>query len=184
VIIFDAVYDKVRGMLLDQASKLRVGVGDEDDFGPVISREALDRMLACIEEAKGRGAKVLAGGGRLTGKSHEAGFYLAPTILENVTPADPLSTTELFGPVTVLHRVKNLDEALALANGSPFGLTAAIHTASIHRAMVFQTAIQAGVAVVNGPTYGSEPHMPFGGLKRSGNGFREAGSEALDVFSD
>jgi aldehyde dehydrogenase (NAD+) len=80
--------------------------------------------------------------------------------------------------------VSDFHEAIAVANESPFGLTAAIHTTSIHRAMAFVGRIQAGVAVVNGGTYGSEPHMPFGGLKQSGNGWREAGREALDVYSD
>ena len=184
LIVFDAVYDRFKKLILDRTEKLRVGVTDDDDFGPVISKDALDRILSHVGKAKKRGASILAGGHRLKGEGRDSGFYLAPTILENVPPADPLSVTELFGPVTVLHRVKNLEEALAVANGSPFGLTAAIHTASLHRAMVFQSKIQSGVAVVNGPTYGSEPHMPFGGLKQSGNGLREAGSEALDVFSD
>jgi alpha-ketoglutaric semialdehyde dehydrogenase len=80
--------------------------------------------------------------------------------------------------------VRNFEEAVALANDSPFGLTASIHTQNIHRAMTFIGRIQSGVAVVNGGTYGSEPHMPFGGLKQSGNGWREAGTQALDVYSD
>jgi aldehyde dehydrogenase (NAD+) len=83
-----------------------------------------------------------------------------------------------------LYRVKNFAEALHLANDSPYGLTACIHTRSIHRATEFTQKIQAGVAVVNAATYGSEPHMPFGGLRQSGNGSREPGTEALDVYSD
>jgi aldehyde dehydrogenase (NAD+) len=90
---------------------------------------------------------------------------------------------ELFGPITCLYRVKDFEEALTLANDSPYGLTACIHTRNIHRAMEFTQRVQAGVAVVNAGTYGSEPHMPFGGLKQSGNGTREPGTEALDVYS-
>jgi acyl-CoA reductase-like NAD-dependent aldehyde dehydrogenase len=90
----------------------------------------------------------------------------------------------LFGPITCLYRVKGFADALAFADQSPFGLTAAIHTRNINRAMTFINRIRAGVASINGGTYGSEPHMPFGGLRQSGNGWREAGTEALDVYSD
>ena len=83
-----------------------------------------------------------------------------------------------------MYRVRDFEEAVRLANDSPFGLTASIHTQNINRAMTFIGRIQAGVAVVNGGTYGSEPHMPFGGLRNSGNGWREAGTQALDVYSD
>jgi aldehyde dehydrogenase (NAD+) len=91
---------------------------------------------------------------------------------------------ELFGPVTVLYRVADLDEAIALVNDSPYGLTAAVHTASVHRAMRFAERVQAGVVVVNAGTHGSEPHMGFGGVKDSSTGWREAGIESLDVYSD
>ena len=86
--------------------------------------------------------------------------------------------------MTALYRVSSLDEALAVVNDSPYGLTAAIHTASVHRALQFAERVQAGVVVVNAGTHGSEPHMGFGGVKDSGTGWREAGIEALDVYSD
>ena len=127
---------------------------------------------------------MLTGGHRLTGSGYGDGYFVAPTILEHVGPNDEISRSELFGPITCLYRVQTFDEAIALANDSPFGLTASIHTQNIHRAMTFLGRIQAGVAVVNGGTYGSEPHMPFGGLRQSGNGWREAGTQALDVYSD
>jgi aldehyde dehydrogenase (NAD+) len=91
--------------------------------------------------------------------------------------------TELFGPIVCLYRAYDFEDALALANDSPYGLTACIHTRSIHRAMSFVQRVQAGVAVVNAGTFGSEPHMPFGGVKQSGNGTREPGTEALEVYS-
>jgi len=83
-----------------------------------------------------------------------------------------------------LYRVRDFAEALALSNNSPYGLTACIHTRSVHRAWEYAHKVQAGVAVVNAGTYGSEPHMPFGGVKQSGNGSREPGTEALDIYSD
>jgi aldehyde dehydrogenase (NAD+) len=109
---------------------------------------------------------------------------MAPTLIENADPRSRISTTELFGPIACLYKVKDFAGALAMANDSPYGLTACIHTRNIHRAIEFSHKVQAGVTVVNAGTYGSEPHMPFGGLKQSGNGTREPGTEALDVYSD
>ncbi len=173
LIVFASVYDRFRQLVLDRTAKLKLGVSDGDDVGPVVSQASLQRILDGI-----KGAKILCGGRRAQAK----GWYLEPTVLEDA-PAS-VSCTELFGPVTSLHRANDFEHALALANDSPFGLTASIHTASVHRAMAFLARVQAGVAIVNGPTYGSEPHMPFGGLKQSGAGGREAGTEALDVYSE
>ena len=184
IIIFASVYDEFRDMLVEQTSKLKVGVGDDDDFGPVINEVQLTNMLSGIEQAREKGAVVLTGGHRLTDPAHADGFYMAATIIEKVSPQHEISTKEIFGPITCLYRVKNFSEALQLSNDSPYGLTACIHTRSIHRAVEFTQKVQAGVAVVNAGTYGSEPHMPFGGLKQSGNGTREPGTEALDVYSD
>jgi aldehyde dehydrogenase (NAD+) len=108
---------------------------------------------------------------------------MAPTVLENAASDHEISRIELFGPVTCLYRVPGFDEALALANDSLYGLTACIHTRNVHRAMQFVQKAQAGVVVINAGTFGSEPHMPFGGQKQSGNGTREPGTEALDVYS-
>jgi acyl-CoA reductase-like NAD-dependent aldehyde dehydrogenase len=167
LIVFDAAYDEFRDRL--------VAAAREYEAGPVISEASLERILAALD-----GASVAAGGERL----ERAGWWLAPTVLEDVLPDAELSCAELFGPVTILYRVADLPEAIALANDSPYGLTAAIHTASVHRAMRFAEAVEAGVVVVNGGTHGSEPHMGFGGVKQSGTGWREAGVEALDVYTD
>jgi acyl-CoA reductase-like NAD-dependent aldehyde dehydrogenase len=167
IVVFDAVYDEFRARLVNGARTY--------ETGPVISEESLERILVALE-----GAAVVAGGERVD----RPGWWLAPTILENVPAEDDLSCRELFGPVTILYRVRDLDEALALVNDSPYGLTSAIHTASIHRAMRFADAVEAGVVVINGGTHGSEPHMGFGGVKQSGTGWREAGVEALDVYTE
>jgi aldehyde dehydrogenase (NAD+) len=143
----------------------------------VISDRSLERIVATIERS---GAAVACGGRRID----RPGWWLEPTVLENVSSDAEVSCEELFGPVTILYRVRSFDEAVALVNDSPYGLTAAIHTASVHRAMAFADSVQAGVVVVNGGTHGSEPHMGFGGVKQSGTGWREAGVEALDVYSD
>ena len=184
IIVFDSIYDRFREMLVERTNQLKVGPGNDDDLGPVINEKQLANMIGAIQAAQQKGAEILTGGHRLTDDSHAGGFYMAPTLIENVAPQDEISTSELFGPITCLYRVSNFKEALQLANNSPYGLTACIHTLNFHRAIEFSQKVQAGVAVVNAGTFGSEPHMPFGGLKQSGNGTREPGTEALDVYSD
>jgi aldehyde dehydrogenase (NAD+) len=184
IIVFDQVYDRFKSMLVEAVGRLNVGTADTDDFGPVINEEQMRNMLAAVGRAKAAGATILTGGHRLSGGSWGDGYFVAPTIIEDVRHEDEISRSELFGPITCLYRVSSFEQAIALANDSPFGLTASIHTRSLNRAMTFLSAIQSGVAVVNGGTYGSEPHLPFGGLRQSGNGWREAGTQALDVYSD
>jgi aldehyde dehydrogenase (NAD+) len=167
LVVFDSVYDEFRDLFVAGAQGY--------ETGPVISEVGLDRIVAALE-----GANVLSGGKRLD----RPGWWLSPTVIEDVAADGALSRTELFGPVTILYRVRDLEQAIAFVNDSPYGLTSAIHTASIHRAMIFSDAVQAGVVVVNGGTHGSEPHMGFGGVKQSGTGWREAGVEALDVYTE
>jgi len=184
ILVFDRVYDEFRAMLLEATRQLRVGTSDDDYLGPVINEEQMTNMLASVDRARAAGASIIIGGHRMSGPGYDGGFFVAPTLIEHVGPNDDISRSELFGPITILYRVRDFDEAIAIANDSPFGLTAAVHTQNLNRAMTFLNRIQCGVAVVNGGTYGSEPHMPFGGLRQSGNGWREAGTQALDVYSD
>ncbi|CAN0500661.1 unnamed protein product, partial [Laminaria digitata] len=184
VIVFDSVYDAFKEKLLEAAGRLKVGADDGDDFGPVINERQLNNMLAAIERARGEGAVVLAGGERLVGPAHEKGCYIGPTVIENAPVDAEISCQELFGPIASLYKVSDFVEALALANDTPYGLTACIHTNNFDRAIEFTQKVRTGVAVVNAGTYGSEPHMPFGGLGLSGNGSREPGTEALDVYSE
>jgi aldehyde dehydrogenase (NAD+) len=180
LIVFEAVYEPFRDLLLERARAQKVGPDDEHDFGPVINERQLEHMLGAVERAQAAGATVLTGGERLD----RPGFYMAPTIVEGAGADSDISRTELFGPIATLHRVGGFEEALAVANASPYGLTAAIWTASIHRGQEFVRRVVAGGVQVNGPTYGFEPHVPFGGQRDSGTGWREPGTEALDVYSD
>ena len=173
IAVFDSVYDEFRSRFVAAAEAFA-------DAGPVISEASLDRILGALAGARESGATVLCGGERM----ERDGWWLAPTVVEDVAADAELSCTELFGPVTILYRVRDLEEALAVVNDSPYGLTSAVHTASVHRAMRFAEKAQAGVVVVNGGTHGSEPHMGFGGVKQSGTGWREPGVEALDVYSE
>ena len=182
IVVFDTVYDSFRAKFLDRVAKVKVGSGPEDDCGPVISKANLDRLIAQVQGAVSRGATVVTGGGATPAKA--PGYYMQPTVLENASPADDVSQTELFGPVTCLYRVSGFEEAVQLANGTHYGLTGAIHTTNLHRAQEFITRYQGGLVSINGATYGAGPHMPFGGVKNSGNGFREPGTEALDVYTE
>jgi aldehyde dehydrogenase (NAD+) len=137
-------------------------------------------MLASVQRAVSQGATLLHGGERVG----DRGCFVAPTLIEGADAGSEIANTELFGPIATLHRVPSFDAAVEAANASPYGLTAAIWTGSVHRGQEFIARIRFGVASVNGPTYGSEPHWPFGGLRDSGTGWREAGTEALDVYSE
>lgn len=184
IIVFDSVYDRFREMLIERTKTLRVGDDDAADLGPVINERQLNNMLESVARARSGGATVLIGGERVTEGDVAKGYYMAPTLVEGVDPADEMSRKELFGPIASLYRVPDFASALELANDSDYGLTACIHTRSVHRMMEFVQRSESGVVVVNAGTYGSEPHMPFGGTKRSGNGSREPGTEALDVYSN
>ena len=184
VIAFASIYAAFKEKLIEAVAKLKIGPSDGDDFGPVINRRQLEAMVAAVSQAKENGAKVVTGGDRISDPAHAAGWYMAPTVVEGVGPKDELSVKELFGPVASLYSVPDYAAALAMANDSPYGLTACIHTKNVDRAIDFAHRVRAGVAVVNAGTYGSEPHMPFGGVDQSGNGTREPGTEALDVYSN
>jgi aldehyde dehydrogenase (NAD+) len=182
IIVFDRVYDAFRDAMLARVKALKVGSGPDDDCGPVISRHSFDRLLSAVDGAAGRGARVLTGGHGVDALA--PGYYMAPTVLENVAHDDQVSQQELFGPITCLYRVADFEEAIALANATAYGLTGAIHTFNSNRIEQFVARYHAGLVSINGPTYGAGPHMPFGGVKNSGNGFREPGTEALDVYSE
>lgn len=184
IIVFDAVYEAFKTRLLQATAGLRVGPEEADDLGPVVNARQLANLCAAVERARAEGATLLAGGGRLTDERHAGGYYIAPTILEGAAPDAEISREELFGPVCCLYRVPDFEAALALANDCDYGLSACIHTRDLDRGIEFCKRVQTGMAVINGPTYGSEPHMPFGGVKQSGNGSREPGTEAIDIYSD
>ncbi|KPF66597.1 aldehyde dehydrogenase [Bosea sp. AAP35] len=184
IIVFSSVYEAFQDKLIAATRALKLGVDADCDLGPVINQRQLDHMLAAIDKAVHSGAHVLVGGARAQDSSLSTGFYMQPTILAGLADDDESSTTELFGPITAMYRVPDFEAAIALANRSPYGLTGSIHTSSIDRAFAFIGRLEAGVAVVNGGTHGSEPHMPFGGTKASGNGTREPGTEALDIYTN
>lgn len=184
VIVMENVYDDFKAKFIAKAKSLRLGVDENSDLGPVINQRQHHMILSAFNRVREEGGVFLCGGNAPKNENLKAGYYITPTIIEGIDPTSKLSQEEIFGPVTILYKVNNLDEALAIANGTEYGLTAAIHTTNVDRAMWFAQRVKAGVANVNIGTYGSEPHMPFGGFGSSGNGSREPGVEALDVYSE
>lgn len=184
IIVFRSVLDEFRSRLVARTQSLKLGVTQGCDLGPVITKHQQKSVLSAIDDARARGGRVLCGGGAPSAQELARGYYIQPTLVEGLDMRADLSCKEVFGPVATLHVVDNLDEALNVANATEYGLTAAIHTNSIDRAMWFAHRVCAGVANVNLGTFGSEPHMPFGGFGASGNGTREPGIEALDVYSE
>ncbi len=184
IIVFDSVYDEFKKLFLEHTARLTLGPDNDNDLGPVINQRQLDNMAAAVDKAVQDGATLLCGGSRLTDPDHAQGFYMAPTVLEGASPQAAISRDELFGPITCLYRVQGFQEALDLTNDSEYGLSACIHTKSLDRALEFCKRAATGVTVVNAGTFGSEPHMPFGGVGQSGNGSREPGTEAVDIYTE
>jgi aldehyde dehydrogenase (NAD+) len=184
LILFGAVYDAFLERFVSAAKALKLGIGSECELGPVVNARNLEAMLQALARARNAGAEIVCGGERAQQPDLVHGYYLLPTVVTGIDPEAELSSVELFGPITVVHRVDSFEEALAVVNRSPYGLTASIHTRNVDQALAFVERVRVGVAVVNGGTHGSEPHMPFGGMKASGNGTREPGTEALDVYSE
>lgn len=184
IIVFKHIYNDFRDKFVAKANSLKLGVNAGCDLGPVMNKRQQQTILAAIENAKAEGGRVLCGGSAPSDSTLARGYYILPTLIEGLDTGAELSRKEIFGPVATLHVVKDAAEALKLANATEYGLTAAIHTRSVDRAMWFAQRVKAGVANVNMGTYGSEPHMPFGGFGVSGNGTREPGAEALDVYSE
>jgi acyl-CoA reductase-like NAD-dependent aldehyde dehydrogenase len=184
IILFDKIYDLFIEKFLVKTLKLKIGNGDDCDLGPVINMRQKERIQKLIHDVQKDGAKILCGASSLPANLPEKGYYIAPTIIVDIPVNHSFSHTEIFGPVVSIYRVNDIEEALQLANNSEYGLTSAIHTKDIDRAMWFVKRVRSGVTNINMGTYGSEPHMPFGGFGLSGNGTREPGEEAIAVYSE
>jgi aldehyde dehydrogenase (NAD+) len=186
VIVHERVYDDLAGRLVAAAERMRLGPGWEPDtdVGPVINRAALEKIHSYTEIGKDEGARLLTGGEIASGDGLEHGFFSRPTIFGDVEPQMRIAQEEIFGPTTALIRVRDFDEAIRVANGIRFGLSSSIFTRDVNRAFRAMRDLEAGITYVNAGTTGAEVHLPFGGTKDTGNGHREAGQAALDVFTE
>jgi alpha-ketoglutaric semialdehyde dehydrogenase len=186
VIVQDGAYDALQSRLVAAAEQLRLGVGwkDDTDVGPVINKGALEKIHSYTEIGKGEGAKLLTGGEVASGNGLDKGFYYTPTVFGDVDPQMRIAQEEIFGPTTALIRVRDFDEAIRVSNGIKYGLSSSIFTRDVNKAFRAMRDLQAGITYINAGTIGAEVHLPFGGTKDTGNGHREAGQAALDVFTE
>jgi aldehyde dehydrogenase (NAD+) len=186
LLVHKKVAKKFTQMLGERAAALKVGNGLEEsmEMGPAINESQLDTVLDYISIGKAEGAKLVAGGTRLAGKVHGKGWFVAPTVFGDGHRNMRVAREEIFGAVTVVVPIGSLEEAIDVANDSEYGLSSAIFTQDINKAFVAMRDLEAGIFYVNLPTIGAETHLPFGGCKQTGNGHREAGLAALDVFSE
>jgi aldehyde dehydrogenase (NAD+) len=182
VIVHEAVYGDLQSKLVAAAERLRLGPGWDDatDVGPVINREALERIHGYTQIGRDEGAKLLTGGEAVEGD----GFFYRPTVFADVEPRMRIAQEEIFGPTTALIPIGSFEEAVAAANSVRYGLSSAIYTRDVNRAFAAMRDLQTGITYVNAGTIGAEVHLPFGGTKQTGNGHREAGQAALDVFTE
>jgi aldehyde dehydrogenase (NAD+) len=182
VIVHRRVYGELQARLVAAAERLRLGAGWDEgtDVGPLINRAALDKVSAYTQIGKDEGARLLTGGEALDGP----GFFYRPTVFADVEPGMRIAQEEIFGPTTALIPVESFEAAIAAANGVRFGLSSSIFTRDVNLAFRAMRDLEAGITYINAGTTGAEVHLPFGGTKQTGNGHREAGQAALDVFTE
>ncbi|MCS7006673.1 MAG: aldehyde dehydrogenase family protein [Gaiellaceae bacterium] len=186
VIAQAGVYEALASRLVARAEALRLGVGWDEatDVGPVINRAALEKIHSYTQIGLDEGAKLLTGGEIATEGELAKGFYYRPTIFGDVDPEMRIAQEEIFGPVLALIKVRDEAEAVRVSNGIRYGLSSSIFTRDVNRAFRAIRDLEAGITYVNAGTIGAEVHLPFGGVKDTGNGHREAGQAALDVFTE
>ncbi|MCB2229281.1 aldehyde dehydrogenase family protein [bacterium] len=186
LIVHKDVYKKMVDMMVAKANALKVGNGLDPSvqMGPCVNQSQLDTVLSYVEIGKKEGAKLVAGGERLTGGDYDKGFFVKPSIFADVTQSMRLWKEEIFGPVLSIGVFDNFDQAIEMANDTEYGLSASIYTQDINNAYRAMRDVYTGIFYVNAPTIGAETHLPFGGTKNTGNGHREAAAATLEVYSE
>jgi aldehyde dehydrogenase (NAD+) len=184
LILHEKIKDEFTKRLLAKTKSLRVGNGllPETDVGPVINKAQLEKIEKYVRIGKEEGAILLLGGNRAD--PGLPGYFFEPTVFTDVRPDMRIAQEEIFGPVLSIITVSGLDEAIEVANNTKYGLSSSIYTENIGNAFRAIEKIEAGITYVNAPTIGAEVHLPFGGVKGTGNGFREAGTEAIKEFTE
>jgi alpha-ketoglutaric semialdehyde dehydrogenase len=185
-IIEQDIYQPLVEILIAKTRELKVGNGLEPgiQIGPAVDDKQLETDLKYIEVAKNEGAKLLIGGNRLAGGIYDKGYFVEPTVFGDVTPGMRIAQEEVFGPVLGLMVARDFEDAMRLANGVRFGLSASIVTRDVTRIHQFVSGIEAGLITINLPTAGVEYQLPFGGTKESSFGMREQGPVALDFYTE
>ncbi|MFZ2490186.1 MAG: aldehyde dehydrogenase family protein [Thermoanaerobaculia bacterium] len=186
IVVHAKVYDQFVEKLAIRAKSLKVGNGLEAgmQMGPAVSKGQLATDAEYVEIGKNEGAKLVAGGKVLTDGAYAKGFFHEPTVFADVKPDMRIAQEEIFGPVTAVMKCGSLEEAIEIGNGVKYGLSSSIYTRDINKAYVAMRDMYTGLFYVNAPTIGAEVHLPFGGVKETGNGHREAGVAGIDVFTE
>ncbi|MBI4055579.1 MAG: aldehyde dehydrogenase family protein [Elusimicrobia bacterium] len=187
VIVHREVYQHFTERLVERAQKIRIGNGlqESTEMGPLVNEAQLHQVQAYVEIGKNQdGARLLCGGKRYTEGACADGFFYAPTLFGEARPQMRIAQEEIFGPVVCLIPVRSFEEALETLNHTEYGLSGSIYTRDVRRVLRAIQEIETGITYVNAPTIGAEVHLPFGGVKHTGNGHREAGTAALDIFSE
>ena len=186
LVVHERVHDRLVQLLCERAARLRLGPGLEErtDVGPLINEDALKKVEYYVGVARQDGARVLIGGERATGAGLERGWFYQPTVLAGVTPGMRVEQQEIFGPVLAVIKVASLDEAIRVNNDVPYGLSSSLYTRDVNAAFRAMGELDTGITYVNAPTIGAEAHLPFGGVKQTGNGHREGGWEVYDFYSE
>ncbi len=171
--------------LVKRAEKLRVGDGLKKDvqMGPQVNGQQIETSRRYVKIALEEGAKLLTGGKRLQGKAHADGYFFAPTVLAGVKPGMRIAQEEVFGPVVSLLEFDSFDHAIEIANSVSYGLSASLYTRDVNLGYRAMRDLETGIVYINAPTIGAEVHLPFGGVKQTGNGHREGGTGALDFYT-
>jgi aldehyde dehydrogenase (NAD+) len=186
VVVHERVARAFLSKFVERAKALRVGDGmdPETQMGPSVSADQLSTVRQYVEIGRSEGAVLACGGAVIERGALARGFFHEPTIFSDVQPGMRIAQEEIFGPVVSVLTCRSLDEAVEIGNGVPYGLSASIYTQDVNRAFSAMRDLDTGIFYVNAPTIGAEVHLPFGGTKATGNGHREAGTAALDVFSE
>ncbi len=184
VVIEEKVADEFVATLVERAKKYVVGDGLEPgvDMGPSVDENQMNTVLKYIEIGKKEG-KLLCGGARLTGPKYDKGWFVSPTVFDHVDSNSSIAQEEIFGPVVSIIPCENLPHAIEIANGIAYGLSSALYTRDVNKAFAAMRDLDAGITYINAPTIGAEVHLPFGGVKATGNGHREGGLGAIDFYS-
>lgn len=186
LILHRDIAEQVVGPLTERARALKLGdpLDSSTDVGPVIDAGSSRRIAGMVEAALAEGASAVTGGSPTTAEGCEGGSFFEPTILTGVQADHRIAKEEVFGPVLSVIEVGSLDEAIDVVNGTEYGLSAAVYTAHLSEALSAVDVIDTGIVYVNAPTIGAEIQLPFGGVRHTGNGFREAGTRGLEQFSE
>jgi aldehyde dehydrogenase (NAD+) len=186
IVVHSKVYDAFVEKLGGRAKKLRVGNGLDAnvDMGPSVSAGQKKTVMEYVKIGRDEGASCIAGGEALSDGDHARGFFHQPTVFANVTPDMRIAQEEIFGPVTAVIKCDSLEDAIRIGNGVKYGLSSSIYTRDVNRAFLAMRDLETGIFYVNAPTIGAEVHLPFGGMKETGNGHREAGVAGIDVFTE